>query len=150
MYQFVSQVQGFDLIYGDILEQRMQILSSKEEKELATLMRLSKNSHYHLEGQKGQQGELIFLKVLCTLRTPSKSQPLVMMRRRAHTDRNPLLPSHLQQLLSAKGRAKISTQLAMSIVRAPERMTMMMTMRAYQFLNHIQLRMMVRLTSMLE
>jgi hypothetical protein len=34
--------------------------------------------------------------VLCALRTLSLSRPLVMMMRRAHTGRNPPLPSHLQ------------------------------------------------------
>jgi hypothetical protein len=65
-----------------------------------------------------------------------------------HIGRNPPLPSHLQQLLRARERAKTSTQLAMSTVKAPERMTVMMTMRAYQFLDHNQLRVVVRLTSM--
>jgi hypothetical protein len=73
-----------------------------------------------------------------------------MMMRRAHIGRNPLLPSYLLQLLSARGRAKTSTQLAMSIVRAPERMRVMVIMRASQFLDHSQLRVMVRVTSMLE
>jgi hypothetical protein len=88
--------------------------------------------------------------VLCALRTPSLSRPIVMMMRSAYTGRNPPFPSHLRQLLSARGRAKISAQLVMSIVKEPERMTVMMTMRAYQFLNHSQLRVMVRVTSMLE
>jgi hypothetical protein len=71
------------------LEQRMQISSSGEEKDLAALMKLQKMCQSHLEGQKGQQGELTFLEVLCALRTPSLSQPLVMMMRRDHTGRNP-------------------------------------------------------------
>jgi hypothetical protein len=94
----------------------------------------------HLEGQKGQREELIFLEVLCALRTPSLSQPLVMMMRRAHTGRNHLLPSHLQQLLSARERARTFAQLAMSIIRAPERMTVMVSMRASQFLDRNPLR----------
>jgi hypothetical protein len=72
----------------DNLERRIQVLSSEEEKGLAALMKLQKLCQSHLEGQKGQ--ELTFLEVLCTLRTPSLSQPLVMMRRGAHTGRNPL------------------------------------------------------------
>jgi hypothetical protein len=129
----------------------MQISSSEKERELAALMRLQKKYQYLLEGQKGlQHGELIFLEVLCALRTPSLSRPLVMMMRRAHIGRNPLLPSYLLQLLSARGRAKTSTQLAMSTVRAPERMRVMVIMRASQFLDHSLLRVMVRVTSMLE
>jgi hypothetical protein len=57
------------------------------------------------------------------------SQPLVMMMRRAHTGRNCPLPSHPQQQLSIRERARTSAQLAMSIVRAPERMTVMVKMR---------------------
>jgi hypothetical protein len=63
-----------------------------------------------------------------------------MMMRRAHTGRNPLLLSHLQQLLSARGRARTFAQLAMSIVRAPERMTVIVSMKASQFLDHSPLR----------
>jgi hypothetical protein len=66
----------------DNQEQIMQISSSKEEKELAVLMRLQKKCQCLLEGQKEQQGELNFLEVLCALRIPSLSQPLVMMMRR--------------------------------------------------------------------
>jgi hypothetical protein len=73
-----------------------------------------------------------------------------MIRRIAHTGRNPLLPSHLLQLLSASGRAKTSAQLAMSTARTPERMIVMVIMRVSQFLDHGQLRVMVRVTSMLE
>jgi hypothetical protein len=60
-------------------------------------------------------------------------------------------PSALEsptQLLSARGRARISTQLAMNIVRAPERMTVMVNMRASQFLDRSPLRVVMRLTSM--
>jgi hypothetical protein len=71
-----------------------------------------------------------------------------MMMRRAHTGRNPPLLSHLQQLLSARGRARTSAQLAMSIVRAPERMTVMVNMRASQFLDDNPLRVVMRLISM--
>jgi hypothetical protein len=78
------------------LERRMQVLSSEEEKEQAALMKLQKMFISHLEGLKGQQEELISLEVLCALRTPSLSQPLVMMMRRAHTGRNHPLLSHLQ------------------------------------------------------
>jgi hypothetical protein len=88
--------------------------------------------------------------VLCALRTPSPSQPLVMMMRRAHTGRNPPLLSHLLQLLIVRERARTFAQLAMSIVRAPERMTMMVSMRASQFLDRSPLRVVMRLTSMWE
>jgi hypothetical protein len=57
-----------------------------------------------------------------------------------HTGKNPPLPSHLQQLLSARGRARTSAQLAMGIVRAPERMTVMVSMKASQFLDRNPLR----------
>jgi hypothetical protein len=122
------------------LERRMQVLSSEEEKGVAVLMKLQKMFQSHLEGQKGQQEELISLEVLCALRTPSLSQSLVMMMRRAHTGRNPPLPSHLQQLLSARGRERTFAQLAMSIVKEPERMTVMVSMRASQFLDRNPLR----------
>jgi hypothetical protein len=69
-----------------------------------------------------------------------------MMMRRAHKGRNPPLLSHLQQLLSARERARTSAQLAMSIVRAPERMTVMVNMRASQFLDRNPLRVVIRLT----
>jgi hypothetical protein len=75
------------------LERRMQVLSSEEEKELEALMKLQKMFQSHLEGQKGKQEELISLEVLCALRTPSLSQPLVMMIRRAHTGRT--IPSRV-------------------------------------------------------
>jgi hypothetical protein len=130
----------------DNLERRMQISSSEEEKDLVALMRLQKKCQSRLEDQKGQQGELIFLEVLCALRTLSLGQPLVMMMRRAHKGRNPPLLSHLQQLLSARERARTSAQLAMSIVRAPERMTVMVNMRASQFLDRNPLRVVIRLT----
>jgi hypothetical protein len=118
----------------------MQVLSSEEEKELAALMRSQKMFQSHLEGQKGQQVELISLEVLCALRTPSLSQPLVMMMKRARTGRSHPLRSHLQQQLSEKERAKTSAQLAMSTVRAPEMITVMVGMRASQFLDHSPLR----------
>jgi hypothetical protein len=121
------------------LERRMQVLSSEEEKGLAVLMKLQMFQS-HLEGQRGQQEESIFLEVLCALRIPSLSQPLVMMMRRAHTGRNPPLLSHLQQLLSVRERARTFAQLAMSIVRAPERMIVMVSMRASQFLDRSPLR----------
>jgi hypothetical protein len=57
----------------DNREQRMQTSSLEEEKELVALMKLQKKCQSRLEGQKGQQGELTFLEVLCALRTPSLS-----------------------------------------------------------------------------
>jgi hypothetical protein len=122
------------------LERRIQALSSEEEKELAALMKSQKMLQSHREGLKGQQEELTFLEVICTLRTPSLSQSLVMMMRRAHTGRNHPLLSHLQQQLSVRERVRTSAQLAMSIVRAPERMTVMVSMRASQFLDRSPLR----------
>jgi hypothetical protein len=62
-----------------------------------------------------------------------------MMMRRAHTRNHPLL-SHLQQQLSVRERTRTSAQLAMSIVRAPERMIVMVSMRASQFLDRSLLR----------
>jgi hypothetical protein len=64
----------------------------------------------------------------------------VMMMRKARTGRNPPLRSHLQQQLSARGRAKTSAQLAMSTVRAPEMMIVMVSMRASQFFDRGPLR----------
>jgi hypothetical protein len=122
------------------LERRMQVLSSEEEKRLAALMKLQKMFKSHLEGQRGKQEESIFLEVLCALRTPNLSQSLVMMMRRAHIGRNPPLLSHLQQLLIVRERTRTFAQLAMSIVRAPERMTVMVSMRASQFLDRSPLR----------
>jgi hypothetical protein len=122
------------------LEQRMQVLNSEEEKVLAALMRSQKIFQSHREGPRGQQAELISLEVLCTLRTPSLSQPLVMMMRRARTGRSHPLLSHLQQQLSVRERARASAQLATSTVRAPEMMIMMVSMRASQFLDHSPLR----------
>jgi hypothetical protein len=98
-------------------------------------MRSQKMFQSHLEGQKGQLEGLISLEVLCALRTPSLSQPLVMMMRRAHTGRNHPLLSHLQQQLGVRERARIFAKVAMSIVKAPEMMTVMVSMRASQFLD---------------
>jgi hypothetical protein len=75
--------------------QRMHNINSKRGMDLAMLMRLSKNSLCKLEDLKGRHEELIFPEVLCTLRTPSLSQPLVMMMRKALTGRNLLPPSQL-------------------------------------------------------
>jgi hypothetical protein len=71
-----------------------------------------------------------------------------MMIRRAHTGKNPPLLSHLQQLLSTRERARTSAQLAMSIVKALERMAVMLNMRASQVLDRRPLRVVMRLTSM--
>jgi hypothetical protein len=122
------------------LERRMQVLSLEEEKELAALMKSQKLFQSHREGPKGKQEELISLEVLCALRTPSLSQPLVMMMRRARAGRSPPLLSHLQQQLSVRERARTSAHLAMSIVRAPETMIVMESMRASQFLDRSPLR----------
>jgi hypothetical protein len=125
------------------LERRMQVLSSEEGKGQAALMKLQKLFQSHQEGPREQQEELISLEVLCALRTPSLSQPLVMMMRRARTGRSPTLLSHLQQQLSVSERARTSAQLAMSIVRVHEMMTVMVSMRASQFLDHSPLRVML-------
>jgi hypothetical protein len=122
------------------LEQKMQVLSSEEGKGQVALMKLQKLFQSHQEGPRGQHEELISLEVLCALRTPSLSQPLMMMMRRARTGRSPPLLINLQQLLSARGRARTNAQLAMSIVRAPEMMTVMVSMRASQFLDRNPLR----------
>jgi hypothetical protein len=141
MYLSYSQIQGLTWFMGEgNLEQRMQVLSSEEGKGQAALMKLQKLFQSHQEGPRERQEELVSLEVLCALRTLSLSQPLVMMMRRAHTGRNHPLSSHLQQLLSARGRARTSAQLAMSIVRAPERMTVMVSMKASQFLDRSPLR----------
>jgi hypothetical protein len=98
MYLTCSQIWVLTRFMGEgNLGRRMQVLSSEEEKELAALMRSQKMFQSHLEGQKGQQTELISLEVLCALRTPSLSQPLVMMMKRARTGRSHPLRSHLQQ-----------------------------------------------------
>jgi hypothetical protein len=56
MYLFVSQIQGLTWFMEEgNLEQRMQISSSGEEKDLAALMKLQKMCQSHLEGQKGSR-----------------------------------------------------------------------------------------------